>query len=128
MPLVNVKLDEGVFSPEQKQQMLQQMTASLEQQMQAFEGAWTKVGKLYKITATTSEGISTENAKKVAKLIRDEGPKGVKTQIQGDELLTRSSSPWIWVLTPFGPRSRISLVTFLAFSALMPCFVVATIL
>ena len=43
-------------------------------------------GKLYKITATTSEGISQENAKKVSKLIRDEGPKGVKAQIQGDEL------------------------------------------
>src|SRR6476619_5286861 len=30
-------------------------------------------GKLYKITARTTEGITTENAKKVAKLIRDEG-------------------------------------------------------
>ena len=49
-------------------------------------------GKLYKITATTSEGISTENAKKVAKLIRDEGPKGVKTQVQGDELRVSSKS------------------------------------
>lgn len=43
-------------------------------------------GKLFKITATTTEGISQENAKKVSKLIRDEGPKGVKAQIQGDEL------------------------------------------
>jgi cyclic-di-GMP-binding protein len=49
-------------------------------------------GKLYKITATTTEGISTENAKKVAKLIRDEGPRGVKTQIQGDELRVTSKS------------------------------------
>ncbi|HET9648942.1 MAG TPA: YajQ family cyclic di-GMP-binding protein [Microlunatus sp.] len=49
-------------------------------------------GKLYKITATTSEGISQENAKKVTKLIRDEGPKGVKTQIQGDELRVTSKS------------------------------------
>jgi uncharacterized protein YajQ (UPF0234 family) len=49
-------------------------------------------GKLYKITATTTEGISTENAKKVAKLIRDEGPKGVKTQIQGEELRVSSKS------------------------------------
>jgi uncharacterized protein YajQ (UPF0234 family) len=49
-------------------------------------------GKLYKITATTTEGISTENAKKVAKLIRDEGPKGVKTQVQGDELRVSSKS------------------------------------
>ena len=49
-------------------------------------------GKLYKITARTTEGITTENAKKVAKLIRDEGPKGVKTQIQGDELRVSSKS------------------------------------
>ncbi len=49
-------------------------------------------GKLYKITATTSEGITTENAKKVAKLLRDEGPKGVKTQVQGDELRVSSKS------------------------------------
>ena len=43
-------------------------------------------GKLWKITATMQEGISQENAKKISKLIRDEGPKGVKCQIQGDEL------------------------------------------
>ena len=49
-------------------------------------------GKLYKITATTEEGISQENAKKVTKLIRDEGPKGVKAQIQGDELRVSSKS------------------------------------
>ena len=45
-----------------------------------------------KITATTSEGINQENAKKVSKLIRDEGPKGVKSQIQGDELRVSSKS------------------------------------
>jgi cyclic-di-GMP-binding protein len=49
-------------------------------------------GKLYKITASTSEGINPENARKVAKLVRDEGPKGVKTQIQGDELRISSKS------------------------------------
>ena len=49
-------------------------------------------GKLWKITATTKEGITQENAKKVTKLIRDEGPKGVKAQIQGDELRISSKS------------------------------------
>ena len=49
-------------------------------------------GKLYKISATTTEGISQENAKKVSKLIRDEGPKGVKAQIRGDELRVSSKS------------------------------------
>ena len=43
-------------------------------------------GKDVKISGTFSEGISSEQAKKVSKLIRDEGPKGVKVQIQGDEL------------------------------------------
>jgi uncharacterized protein YajQ (UPF0234 family) len=47
-------------------------------------------GKLVKITASLTEGISTENAKKISKLIRDEGPKGVKAQIQGDELRVSS--------------------------------------
>jgi cyclic-di-GMP-binding protein len=49
-------------------------------------------GKHYKITASTKQGISTENAKKVTKLIRDEGPKNVKTQIQGEELRVSSKS------------------------------------
>ncbi|HEY9294548.1 MAG TPA: YajQ family cyclic di-GMP-binding protein [Microlunatus sp.] len=49
-------------------------------------------GKLVKITASIKEGISTEDAKKVTKLIRDEGPKGVKAQIQGEELRVSSKS------------------------------------
>jgi uncharacterized protein YajQ (UPF0234 family) len=49
-------------------------------------------GKLYKITATTKEGISQDNAKKVSKLIRDEGPKSVRAQVQGDELRVSSKS------------------------------------
>jgi uncharacterized protein YajQ (UPF0234 family) len=49
-------------------------------------------GKLYKITATITEGITQENAKKVSKLIRDEGPKGVRAQVQGDELRVSSKS------------------------------------
>jgi len=47
-------------------------------------------GKDVKINGTFSQGISTEQAKKVSKLIRDEGPKGVKVQIQGDELRVTS--------------------------------------
>ncbi|VTR76769.1 YajQ family cyclic di-GMP-binding protein [Cellulomonas hominis] len=43
-------------------------------------------GKEYRLEATVKEGLSSEIAKKVTKLIRDEGPKGVKTQIQGDEV------------------------------------------
>ena len=47
-------------------------------------------GKIYKITGTLVQGITTENAKKITKNIRDEGPKGVKAQIQGDELRVSS--------------------------------------
>jgi uncharacterized protein YajQ (UPF0234 family) len=43
-------------------------------------------GKQYAIAATLQQGIDQENAKKIAKLIRDEGPKGVQAQIQGDQL------------------------------------------
>jgi len=49
-------------------------------------------GKVWKITASMTEGISQENAKKVSKLIRDEAPKSVKAQIQGDELRVTSKS------------------------------------
>lgn len=49
-------------------------------------------GKDYKIFASIQEGISQDNAKKVAKIIRDEGPKGVKAQVQGDELRVSSKS------------------------------------
>ena len=49
-------------------------------------------GKQWKITATMEQGISQENAKKIAKIIRDEGPKGVKTQVQGDELRVSGKS------------------------------------
>ncbi|MGW0020494.1 YajQ family cyclic di-GMP-binding protein [Rhodococcus sp. NPDC003382] len=49
-------------------------------------GEPTQSGKVYKLTGTLVQGISQENAKKISKLIRDEGPKGIKAQIQGDEL------------------------------------------
>jgi len=49
-------------------------------------------GQVSKIAITLKEGITTEDAKKIAKLIRDEGPKSVKTQIQGDELRVTSKS------------------------------------
>ena len=47
-------------------------------------------GREVKISATLKNGISQEQAKRVAKLIRDEGPKGVKVQVQGDELRVSS--------------------------------------
>ena len=47
-------------------------------------------GKGYKIAAKLREGIADENAKKISKLIRDEGPKGVHAQIQGDQLRVSS--------------------------------------
>ena len=49
-------------------------------------------GKEVRITSTLKDGISQENAKKIGKIIRDEGPKGVKSQIQGDELRVSSKS------------------------------------
>jgi uncharacterized protein YajQ (UPF0234 family) len=49
-------------------------------------------GKEYKLDVPLKEGISSENAKKIAKIIRDEGPKSVKSQIQGDELRVQSKS------------------------------------
>lgn len=49
-------------------------------------------GKEYRLEATLKEGLAGENAKKVTKIIREEGPKGVKTQITGDEVRASSKS------------------------------------
>ena len=49
-------------------------------------------GKEYRIEADLKEGLSQENAKKISKLIRDEGPKNVKAQITGDELRVSGKS------------------------------------
>ena len=43
-------------------------------------------GKEYRLGVGLKEGLSQDNAKKISKLIRDEGPKGVRAQIQGEEL------------------------------------------
>ena len=43
-------------------------------------------GKSYKISASIQQGIASDKAKQIAKIIRDEGPKGVQAQIQGDQL------------------------------------------
>jgi len=43
-------------------------------------------GKTYKIDCKVVEGIETDKAKAISKKIRDEGPKGVQAQIQGDQL------------------------------------------
>src|SRR5690606_7188379 len=47
-------------------------------------------GKEYKMLVGLKEGIDQEHAKKISKMIREEGPKGVKAQIQGDELRVSS--------------------------------------
>jgi hypothetical protein len=49
-------------------------------------------GKEYRLTCKLKNGISSEHAKEVSKIIREEGPKSVKAQIQGDELRVSSKS------------------------------------
>ena len=59
--------------------------------MKAFDAGDPQAsGKTYKISGSIKQGIDSENAKKITKLIRDEGPKGVKAQIQGEELRVSS--------------------------------------
>jgi uncharacterized protein YajQ (UPF0234 family) len=43
-------------------------------------------GKTYKIDCKIIQGIDQDKAKAISKKIRDEGPKGVQAQIQGDQL------------------------------------------
>jgi uncharacterized protein YajQ (UPF0234 family) len=47
-------------------------------------------GKSYRLVGSLKQGIDKENAKKITKLLRDEGPKGVKAQIQGEEIRVSS--------------------------------------
>ncbi|NAZ76776.1 YajQ family cyclic di-GMP-binding protein [Kineococcus sp. T13] len=49
-------------------------------------------GKEHRITATLKEGLAQDVAKKIGKIIRDEGPKGIKTQVTGDEMRVSSKS------------------------------------
>src|SRR6478736_4834355 len=59
--------------------------------MKAFDAGEPQAsGKTYKVSGTIKQGINSEDAKKITKLIRDEGPKGIKTQIQGEEIRVSS--------------------------------------
>jgi uncharacterized protein YajQ (UPF0234 family) len=49
-------------------------------------------GKEYRITAALKQGIAQEDAKRIGKIIRDEGPKAVKVQVQGEELRVSGKS------------------------------------
>ncbi len=43
-------------------------------------------GRTFKVSARIKQGIETDQARSIAKRIRDEGPKGVQAQIQGEQL------------------------------------------
>lgn len=61
--------------------------------LKSFEASEPRAsGKEYRIDGTIKEGIDQPTAKKISKQIRDEGPKSVKAQIQGDELRVSSKS------------------------------------
>jgi hypothetical protein len=47
-------------------------------------------GKEFRLGVSLKEGISQDDAKRISKLIRDEGPKGVRAQVQGEELRVSS--------------------------------------
>jgi uncharacterized protein YajQ (UPF0234 family) len=49
-------------------------------------------GKEFRLEVGLKQGIDQEHAKKIGKFIRDEAPKSVKSQIQGDELRVSSKS------------------------------------
>ncbi|WP_216381282.1 YajQ family cyclic di-GMP-binding protein [Arcanobacterium phocae] len=61
-------------------------------QVDVGDGEPKASGKEYHLVGTLKKGIDQANAKKITKLIRDEGPKSVKAQIQGDEVRVSSKS------------------------------------
>jgi cyclic-di-GMP-binding protein len=55
--------------------------------LKAFDvGTPTPSGRVHKVTGKLVQGITTDKAKQIAKTIKDEGPKGVQAQVQGDQL------------------------------------------
>ena len=55
--------------------------------LKAFDvGEPASSGQVYRVSGKVVQGIEQDVAKKISKKIRDEGPKGVQAQIQGDQL------------------------------------------
>lgn len=55
--------------------------------LKAFDvGEPAASGQVYRVTGKLVQGISQDIAKKISKKIRDEGPKGVQAQVQGEQL------------------------------------------
>jgi uncharacterized protein YajQ (UPF0234 family) len=55
--------------------------------LKAFDvGEPASSGRVYRVAGKLVEGIGQDVAKKISKKIRDEGPKGVQAQIQGEQL------------------------------------------
>ncbi|CAA9433745.1 MAG: UPF0234 protein Yitk [uncultured Quadrisphaera sp.] len=49
-------------------------------------------GKEYRLDSALKEGLSQDDAKRIGKIVREGGPKGVKTQVTGDELRVSAKS------------------------------------
>ncbi|WP_062303182.1 MULTISPECIES: YajQ family cyclic di-GMP-binding protein [Demequina] len=83
-------------SPERVKAVLDVFIAKLAKrqiEMKALEwGEPQPSGKEFRLVAKVKEGIAQDVAKKLTKLVRDEGPKSVKALIQGDELRVTSKS------------------------------------
>ena len=47
-------------------------------------------GKVHRVVATLKDGLSTEEAKEVARVVRADGPRGVNPQVQGAVLRVSS--------------------------------------
>src|SRR5438105_12895766 len=59
--------------------------------LKAIDAADPKAsGKEFRLGVSLKEGISQDDARRISKLIRDEGPKGIRAQVQGDELRVSS--------------------------------------
>ena len=83
-------------SPERVKAVLDVFIAKLAKrniEMKALEwGEPVPSGKEFRLVAKVKEGIAQDVAKKLTKLVRDQGPKSVKALIQGDELRVSSKS------------------------------------
>ena len=49
-------------------------------------------GKEYRVTASLKQGLGQDDTKRIGKIVRDEGPRTVKVQVQGEELRVSGKS------------------------------------
>lgn len=96
--LKNMTITMEANSPERTQAVLEVVRSKLVRRgvslkaLDLGDGEPKPSGKIYRLVGTIREGLTSEQAKKVTKIIRDQGPKGVKATVQGEAVRVSGKS------------------------------------